>query len=78
MTENTQAGFIAIIGATNAGKSTLLNTILGQKIAIVNHKVQTTRVNMRGILTVDNVQYIFVDTPGIYNPKQRLLDKSMV
>lgn len=76
----TRAGFVAIIGAPNAGKSTLLNLLVGQKIAIVSHKVQTTRVNMRGVLTKDQNQFIFVDTPGIYRPKDtsRLLDKSMV
>ena len=75
----TKAGFVAIIGAPNAGKSTLLNSYMGQKIAIVSPKVQTTRVNMRGILTQDNCQFVFVDTPGIYRPKgTRLLDKSMV
>lgn len=73
----TKAGFIALIGAPNAGKSTLMNALLGQKLAIVTPKVQTTRVNLRGILTQDDVQYIFVDTPGIHQPK-RTLDKSMV
>ncbi|MFT7145062.1 MAG: GTP-binding protein Era [Alphaproteobacteria bacterium] len=79
MTDKTRAGFVAIIGAPNAGKSTLMNLFVGQKIAIVSPKVQTTRVNMRGILTRDNTQYIFVDTPGIYKPdNKRLLDRSMV
>lgn len=77
---STKAGFVALIGAPNAGKSTLLNQLVGQKIAIVSPKVQTTRVNMRGVLTQGNNQFIFVDTPGIYRPKDtsRLLDKSMV
>ena len=78
--KTTRAGFVAIIGAPNAGKSTLLNLLVGQKIAIVSPKVQTTRVNMRGVLTKDENQFIFVDTPGIYRPREngRLLDKSMV
>lgn len=78
--QKTRAGFVAIIGAPNAGKSTLLNLLVGQKIAIVSHKVQTTRVNMRGVLTHNQNQFIFVDTPGIYRPREnsRLLDKSMV
>lgn len=75
----TKAGFVAIIGAPNAGKSTLMNLLIGQKIAIVSPKVQTTRVNMKGILTRGNTQFIFVDTPGIYKPDQKkLLDRSMV
>lgn len=78
-TDITRAGFVAIIGAPNAGKSTLMNLLIGQKIAIVSPKVQTTRVNMKGILTRDNTQYIFVDTPGIYKPNEKkLLDRSMV
>lgn len=79
MTEQTKAGFVAIIGAPNAGKSTLMNLLIGQKIAIVSPKVQTTRVNMKGILTRGNTQFIFVDTPGIYKPdEKKLLDRSMV
>ena len=73
-----RAGFVAIIGAPNAGKSTLMNQLVGQKIAIVSPKVQTTRVNMRGIVTRENTQFIFIDTPGIYRPGSRLLDRSMV
>lgn len=75
--ENTKAGFVAIIGAPNAGKSTLMNLILGQKIAITTHKVQTTRTNMRGVHTVGNSQFIFVDTPGIHKPR-RTFDEAMV
>lgn len=79
MTEQTKAGFVAIIGAPNAGKSTLMNLLIGQKIAIVSPKVQTTRVNMKGILTRGQNQFIFVDTPGIYKPNEnKLLDRSMV
>ena len=77
MTTPTKAGFIAIIGLPNAGKSTLLNALLGEQLAIVSPKVQTTRVNLRGVLTVDNTQYIFVDTPGIHKPR-RSLDQAMV
>jgi len=73
----TRAGFIAIIGAPNAGKSTLLNSLLGEKLAIVSPKVQTTRTNLRGVLTVDNTQYIFVDTPGIHKAR-RQFDQAMV
>ncbi len=73
----THAGFIAIIGVPNAGKSTLLNGLLGEKLAIVSPKVQTTRTNLRGVLTVDNNQYIFVDTPGIHKAR-RQFDQAMV
>jgi len=73
----TRAGFIAIVGAPNAGKSTLLNGLLGEKLAIVSPKVQTTRTNLRGVLTVDEKQYIFVDTPGIHKAR-RQFDQAMV
>ena len=76
MTE-TYSGFIAIIGPTNAGKSTLLNQIMGRKVSIVSHKVQTTRTNFRAIKMVGNRQLIFVDTPGIFRPSRRL-DRAMV
>lgn len=76
-TTETRAGFVAIVGAPNAGKSTLLNQILGEKLAIVSPKVQTTRFNVRGILTRDNNQFIFVDTPGIHKPR-RNFDAAMV
>ena len=72
-----RCGFIALIGAPNAGKSTLLNNFVGSKVAIVTHKVQTTRVPLRGI-AIDGVsQLVFVDTPGIFEPKRRL-DRAMV
>ena len=74
---NTRAGFVAIVGAPNAGKSTLLNKILKQKLAIVSPKVQTTRTNVRGVLTRKGSQFIFVDTPGIHKPR-RQLDQAMV
>lgn len=73
----TRAGFVALIGAPNAGKSTLLNTLIGQKLAIVTHKVQTTRALVRGITIHDNAQIVFVDTPGIFAPKRRL-ERAMV
>ncbi len=66
------SGFVPIIGAPNAGKSTLLNTILGQNISIVTAKPQTTRNRITGIFTKDNVQIVFVDTPGILDPKYKL------
>ena len=77
MTDDTKAGFVALIGAPNAGKSTLMNAVVGQKISIVTPKVQTTRSRVRGIVMHGNSQIIFVDTPGIFKPKRRL-DRAMV
>ena len=74
MAENRKSGFVAIIGRPNVGKSTLLNTMLGEKIAIVSSKPQTTRTSITGILTKDGTQYIFIDTPGIHKPRTRLGD----
>lgn len=74
---NTKAGFVALIGAPNAGKSTLMNAMVGQKISIVTPKVQTTRSRIRGIAMHGKVQLVFVDTPGIFTPKRRL-DRAMV
>ena len=73
----TYSGFIAIVGPTNAGKSTLLNQIMGRKVSIVSHKVQTTRTNLRAVKMVGTRQLIFVDTPGIFRPARRL-DRAMV
>jgi GTP-binding protein Era len=73
----TRCGFVAIIGAPNAGKSTLINTLVGAKVSIVTHKVQTTRTRVRAVAIVGNAQIIFVDTPGIFQPRRRL-DEAMV
>src|SRR3712207_6333341 len=73
----TKAGFVALIGAPNAGKSTLLNSLVGTKVSIVSRKVQTTRALVRGIAIEGNAQIVFVDTPGIFKPKRRL-DRAMV
>ncbi|WP_370320531.1 GTPase Era [Oricola sp.] len=73
----TRSGFVALIGAPNAGKSTLVNQLVGAKVSIVTHKVQTTRALVRGIATVDNTQIVLMDTPGVFAPKRRL-DRAMV
>ena len=73
----TYSGFIAIIGPTNAGKSTLLNQIMERKVSIVSHKVQTTRTRLRAIKMVGDKQLVFVDTPGVFKPSRRL-DRAMV
>lgn len=75
--ETTRCGFVAIIGAPNAGKSTLVNRLVGTKVSIVSRKVQTTRSLVRGIAMLGPSQVIFVDTPGIFAPKRRL-DRAMV
>jgi GTP-binding protein Era len=73
----TRSGFVTLIGAPNAGKSTLVNRLVGTKVSIVTHKVQTTRALVRGIITEDQTQIVLVDTPGIFKPKRRL-DRAMV
>lgn len=73
----TRCGFVAVIGSPNAGKSTLVNVMVGAKVTIVSHKVQTTRMPVRGIAMVGDSQLVFVDTPGIFAPKRRL-DRAMV
>jgi GTP-binding protein Era len=73
----TRCGFVSLIGATNAGKSTLINALVGTKVAIVSHKVQTTRTLLRGIAVEGRSQLVFIDTPGLFAPKRRL-DRAMV
>jgi GTP-binding protein Era len=75
--KETRCGFVAIIGAPNAGKSTLVNQLVGTKVAIVTHKVQTTRARLRGIAMAGDTQIVLVDTPGIFRPRRRL-DRAMV
>jgi len=74
---STRAGFIALIGEPNAGKSTLLNRMVGAKVSIVTHKVQTTRARIRGVAMEGESQLVFVDTPGLFQPRRRL-DRAMV
>jgi GTP-binding protein Era len=73
----TKAGFVALIGEPNAGKSTLLNRMVGAKVSIVTHKVQTTRTRIRGVAMEGESQIVFVDTPGLFQPRRRL-DRAMV
>ena len=75
--EQTRAGFVAVIGAPNAGKSTLVNALVGQKVAIVSPKAQTTRSRLMGIAIETKTQILLVDTPGIFEPRRRL-DRAMV
>lgn len=72
--ENFKSGFVAIIGRPNVGKSTFMNRVIGQKIAIMSDKAQTTRNKIQGVLTQDDSQIVFIDTPGIHKPKHRLGD----
>ena len=77
MAEAHRAGFVALIGEPNAGKSTLLNRMVGAKVSIVTHQVQTTRTRIRGICMAGSAQIVFVDTPGLFRPRRRL-DRAMV
>ncbi|MDP6896453.1 MAG: GTPase Era, partial [Rhodospirillales bacterium] len=78
MTNNTtRAGFIAVVGAPNVGKSSLINRLVGTKVSIVSPKVQTTRTRVLGICMAGAAQVIFIDTPGIFQPRRRL-DRAMV
>ncbi len=78
MAEPTRCGFIALIGAPNAGKSTLLNRLVGAKVSIVTPKAQTTRTRIRGIAIEGSAQLVFVDTPGIFERPKRRLERAMV
>jgi GTP-binding protein Era len=75
--QKTRCGFVAVIGAPNAGKSTLVNALVGTKVSIVSHKVQTTRMAVRGVAMLGAAQLVLVDTPGIFKPRRRL-DRAMV
>ena len=70
--ENFKSGFVSILGRTNVGKSTLLNSLVGEKVAITTSKSQTTRTAIRAIVNRKNSQIIFIDTPGIHKPKTKL------
>ena len=72
-----KSGFVSLIGRTNVGKSTLLNLLVGEKVAAIANKVQTTRTAIRGIVNRENSQIVFIDTPGIHKPKTKL-NKTMV
>lgn len=77
-TESHRAGFVAIVGAPNAGKSTLLNKLLGEKVAIVTSKPQTTRHRILGVMSEPEAQLIFWDTPGLHNPEEALMNREMM
>lgn len=75
MSKNTKSAFIAIVGRPNAGKSSIMNRLLGQKVAIVSDKPQTTRTRIMGVLTEEDTQYVFIDTPGLHKPRTALGQK---
>jgi GTP-binding protein Era len=77
VSETKRAGFAAVIGAPNAGKSTLVNRLVGAKVSIVTQKVQTTRFPVKGVAMAGEAQVVLVDTPGIFTPRRRL-DRAMV
>jgi len=77
VTNKTKSGYIAVIGKPNVGKSTFLNTVLGQKISITSNKPQTTRHQILGVKTVEAIQYLFIDTPGIHDKNQNTMSKYM-
>ena len=72
MSNNYKSGFVSVIGRPNVGKSTLINSLIGQKIAIMSDKPQTTRNKILCVLTQDDAQILFIDTPGIHKPKQKI------
>ena len=74
---NYRSGFVAIVGRPNVGKSTFLNRVVGQKIAIMSDKAQTTRNKIQGVYTTDDAQIVFIDTPGIHKPQNKLGDFMM-
>ncbi len=75
--ENMKSAFVAIVGRPNVGKSSLLNKILGQKVAIVSNKPQTTRTRIMGVKTIEETQLVYIDTPGFHKPKNKLGEKMM-
>src|SRR5579864_1145867 len=77
MSETTRCGYVAIIGRPNVGKSTLLNSILGQKISITSPKPQTTRWQILGIKTKDHTQFVYIDTPGLHREEKRAMNRYM-
>ena len=74
MSKKFYSGFVSLIGRPNVGKSTLMNCLIGEKIAIISNKPQTTRNKIQSILTTDDFQVVFIDTPGIHTPKSKLGD----